>query len=301
MKDSYNQIVPPEVLKQLARRSNFKGLVQLSLHLCLIMITATAISLAYNGVWLIPALILHGIVLISVFAPLHETIHFTAFKSRWLNNAVAAVFGFILFLPYQYFRDYHYVHHRHTQIPGKDPELIGKKPFTRVGYIWYLSGLPTWKEHLKAIWDHAHGKVEAPYLPERNHVKIIAEARIYLGLYLFLLLVSIFSASGSLLWFWIIPVLFGQPFLRLYLMAEHSGCDLSGNMLENSRTTYANPIINFLAWNMPYHAEHHYLASVPFHALPALHAYTGKQVRFKGDGYWSVLRDVSKKIMGKTP
>jgi fatty acid desaturase len=137
-------------------------------------------------------------------------------------------------------------------------------------------------------------------LLERNHVKIIAEARIYLGLYSFFFLVSLFSASSWLLWFWIVPVLLGQPFLRLYLMAEHSGCDLSENMLENSRTTYASPIINFLAWNMPYHAEHHYLASVPFHALPALHAYTGKQVKFKGDGYWDVLRGVFKKLNGET-
>ena len=32
-------------------------------------------------------------------------------------------------------------------------------------------------------------------------------------------------------------------------------------------------------------------------AAPALHAYTGKQVKFKGDGYWAVLRDVSEKFM----
>ena len=300
MKDTSKQVVPPEVLEQLTKRSDFKGLVQLLLHLLCLLITGMVISKTFGSVWLFPALVLHGIVLISVFAPLHETIHYTAFKSRWLNNAVAAVFGFILFLPYQYFRDYHYLHHRHTQNPEKDPELIGKKTFTRLSYLWYLTGLPTWKEHLKAIWSHANGKVEAPYLLERNHAKIITEARVYSGLYLFLFLLSIFSASGWLLWFWIVPVLLGQPFLRLYLMAEHSDCDLSDNMLENSRTTYASPVINFLAWNMPYHAEHHYLASVPFHALPALHAYTGRAVKHRGDGYWRVLRNISTRIKGKT-
>jgi len=300
MKNISSQLVPPEVLRQLTRRSDFKGLVQLTLHLFCILITGLTILSTFESAWLIPALALHGIVLISVFAPLHETIHYTAFKSRWLNNVVAAVFGFILFLPFQYFRAYHYVHHRHTQNPGKDPELIGKKPFTRLSYAWYLSGLPTWKEHLKAIWDHAHGKVEASYLLERSHPKIIKEARIYLGLYLCLFLFSVLSGNTWLLWFWIIPVLIGQPFLRLYLMAEHSDCDRSENMLENSRTTYASPIINFLAWNMPYHAEHHYLASVPFHALPALHAYTGQQVKHRGESYCRVLRDVSDKIINAT-
>jgi fatty acid desaturase len=64
-------------------------------------------------------------------------------------------------------------------------------------------------------------------------------------------------------------------------------------MLENSRTTYTLPWLNFLAWNMPYHAEHHYLASVPFYALPALHAYTGQRVKFKGAGYYQVNRDIA--------
>ena len=81
--------------------------------------------------------------------------------------------------------------------------------------------------------------------------------------------------------------------LRLYLLAEHGGCDLSDNMLENSRTTYTTPWLNFLAWNMPYHAEHHFLASVPFHALPALHAYTGQHVKHKGDGYYRVNREIA--------
>jgi fatty acid desaturase len=81
--------------------------------------------------------------------------------------------------------------------------------------------------------------------------------------------------------------------LRLYLLAEHSGCDFSDNMLENSRTTYTTPWVCFLAWNMPYHAEHHYLASVPFHALPALHAHTGQGVKYRGDGYYNVNREIA--------
>ncbi len=161
----------------------------------------------------------------------------------------------------------------------------------------YLTGFPTWRWHLKMIWVHAQGRVEEPYLEKRSQAKIIKEARIHLTLYLLLVLTSLINSNGWLLWYWIIPVLIGQPFLRLFLMAEHSNCDLSNNMLENSRTTYASPVINFLAWNMPYHAEHHYLASVPFHALPALHAYTGQSVKYRGDGYLRVLRGISKRIL----
>ena len=104
---------------------------------------------------------------------------------------------------------------------------------------------------------------------------------------------GVLFSNALLWWYWILPALIGQPMLRLYLLAEHSGCDYGPNMLENSRTTYTVPWLNFLAWNMPYHAEHHYLASVPFHALPALHAYTGQRVKHLGDGYYRVNRDIA--------
>ncbi len=296
MNNKSKKIVPSDVLKQLTQKSDVKGLVQLVVHLGLLLVTGTAIVLSQQSLWLIPALLAHGVVLIFVFAPLHETIHYTAFKTRWLNNAVAAVFGFLLFLPFQYFRSYHYVHHRHTQDSEKDPELIDKKAYIRSSLLFYLSGIPTWRWHLSMLWQHAQGKVNEPYIEARSHSTIINEARIHLGLYLLLFLVSLFCANAALLWLWILPVLIGQPFLRLYLMAEHSECDLTDNMLENSRTTYTNPVVNFLAWNMPYHAEHHYLEAVPFHALPKLHAYTGQWVKYRGDGYWRVLGDITGRI-----
>jgi fatty acid desaturase len=166
------------------------------------------------------------------------------------------------------------------------------KPLHR-HYWWYLSGLPTWWQSLQAIWRHATRGVSEPYIEERHHQMVITEARIHLAGYALLLLLSLLTGSSLLWWFWILPALVGQPLLRLYLLAEHSGCDFAANMLENSRTTYTLPWLNFLAWNMPFHAEHHYLASVPFHALPALHAYTGQRVKYKGDGYFRVNREIA--------
>ena len=138
--------------------------------------------------------------------------------------------------------------------------------------------------------------VDESYIEARHHVMVVNEARWHLAGYVILLLLSLILSSAALWWYWILPALMAQPLLRLFLLAEHSGCDLSGNMLENSRTTYTSPVVNFLAWNMPYHAEHHYLASVPFHALPALHAYTGQQVKYKGDGYYRVNREIASQL-----
>jgi fatty acid desaturase len=153
--------------------------------------------------------------------------------------------------------------------------------------------LPTWWQSLKNIWQHATEGVHEPYIEQRHHATITREARYHLAGYGLLLLTSLVASSGFLWWYWLLPALVGQPLLRLYLLAEHTGCDYGANMLENSRTTYTVPWLNFLAWNMPYHAEHHYLASVPFHALPALHAYTGQRVKHKGDGYCDVHRQLA--------
>lgn len=278
-----------QITKQLSQRSDQKGLVQLFGHLGLLCLTALAISQVESGWLFLIALLVHGVVLSFVFSPLHETIHYTAFKSIELNNSVAAVFGFILMIPYQYFRSYHSAHHRHTQDVNKDPELIGKKALTRYDYALHLSGLPFWWANFKTLYQHAKGDVTGAYMQARDHQTIIAEARIHVGLYLVLILGYFVFDATWLLDYWVLPLLIGQPFLRWFLLAEHSGCDFSSNMLENSRTTYTSPLINFLSWNMSYHAEHHYLVSIPFHALPALHAYTRQQVKFKGDGYWKTV------------
>jgi fatty acid desaturase len=285
--------LPPEVLRQLTQRSNARGLLQLGAHLAMLLLAGIGLYSSRDSMLILVTLPLYSALLIFLFAPLHETIHFTVFKTRWFNNLVAAPLGFLLLLPFQYFRVFHYAHHRHTQNPELDPELIDMKPLISKRYWLYLSGLPTWWQSATTIWRHALGRVEASYIEARHHDSIINEARMHLAGYGLLLLISVLLSSDLLWWYWVLPALIGQPLLRLYLLAEHSGCDFGDNMLENSRTTYTLPWLNFLAWNMPYHAEHHYLASVPFHALPALHAYTGQRVKYKGAGYYQVNRDIA--------
>jgi len=287
-----SNLLDKETIKQLSWRSDYKGLIQLAGHLGLLMLTTLALSLSLGSGWLLPALLAHSVVLTFLFAALHETIHFTAFKTRRLNNIVAACAGFIMLLPYQYFRGFHYAHHRYTQDRALDPELIGKKPYTRRSLLLHISGLPTWKSNIRSIYRHAMGIVDEPYLEEMDHKIIITEARRHVAAYLAILIFSLLSSNAWFWWYWILPSLLGQPLLRLFLLAEHNGCDFNDNMLHNSRTTYTLPLVNFLAWNMPYHAEHHYLASIPFHALPALHAWTGQRVKYKSGGYWQVNREI---------
>ena len=91
------------------------------------------------------------------------------------------------------------------------------------------------------------------------------------GLYSTLVLCSVIFQNYTLLTIWTVPLITGQPFLRLYLLAEHTLCENTDDMIMNTRTVLTNPIVRWFTWNMPYHTEHHVYPAVPFHQLPALH------------------------------
>src|SRR5690606_9759303 len=129
------------------------------------------------------------------------------------------------------------------------------------------------------------GRGRAAYIPPKGEAKVRREARIMLMLYAVLAAGSRWLGTTLLLWVWIVPAIIGQPFLRLYLLAEHGRCPFVANMLENTRTAATNRLVRRLAWNMPYHAEHHSYPAVPFHKLPEFHEIVEDHLKVTEDGY----------------
>ena len=136
----------------------------------------------------------------------------------------------------------------------------------------YLTGFYYWRAAFKQLLDAFMGRSNAPYITPRNRKEIVLEGRIHVILYITLAYYAYMLQWDWLVNYWLIPVLLGQPFLRLYVLAEHHDCDESDVMLNNSRTTYTNFFVRMLAWNMPYHTAHHTYPAVPFYKLPQLHA-----------------------------
>jgi fatty acid desaturase len=280
-------------LRLLSQRSTGRGLVQLFTHLAALALTATGVAAARGTPWLVPALVLHGIVLVFLFCAAHETVHRTVFVSRALNDAVAWLSGALLILPPEYFRLFHFEHHRHTQDPERDPELGLPPPQRLRTYLWRISGLPYWINRLTISLRHAiTGQVSEPFVPPLKRPWVVREARILWGVYVAVLALSLLLHSSAALLYWVLPALLGQPFLRLYLMAEHSGCALTRDVYSNTRTTLTHPLVRWLAWQMPYHVEHHAFPSVPFHALPAVHRLIRERIRVSAPGYIAVHREL---------
>jgi fatty acid desaturase len=283
-----------ETVRQLSQRSDARGFVQLAAHLGLLCATGSLVFMSRGHPWLAPALVLHGIVLSFLFCALHETIHRTAFASRSANEIVAWICGAVLMLPPEYFRCFHYTHHRFTQDPARDPELAQPGPPSTLGsYLWRVSGLPYWHDRLTVTLRHAlTGRVTETFIPVAKAPLIVREARILWGCYLGVVALSLYLQRADALIYWVIPALLGQPFLRLFLMAEHIGCPLSDDMLANTRTTRTNTAIRLLTWRMPYHAEHHCVPSVPFHALGKLNLLVGGRVQVTAPGYLALHRQL---------
>jgi len=269
-------------------RSNAKGLRHLAGHIGILVLMAAYIAgqLPYWGLLLLP----YGIVMVFLFTLAHECTHATPFANPRLNDLVGHLVSLPLLLPFTWFRYFHLAHHKWTNDPERDPEIAHHgRPQTWRSYLIYLSGWGYWAGNGAVIWGNAFGRVEAPYLPWRKHAAMHREARIMLVGYGLIALSFLFGDAA--LWLWIVPAMLGQPFLRLYLLAEHGLCPPVADMFENTRTTLTNRMLRSLAWNMPFHAEHHALPLVPFHALPDLHQQMSAHLKSVSNGYGEFSAD----------
>ena len=269
--------------KALTMRSDAHGLIQLGWHLGLIGFGAWAILEQVPG-WQ-AVMVIQGILIIFLFTALHEATHRTAFKTRWINDWVARFCGFVILLPSHGFRFFHFDHHRFTQDPERDPELGEPKPTSLAAYIWTITGVPVWRYHLSMILRYAMGRCDEVFIPQSERSAVQREAVWMVVGYVALVIASVMTQSTALIWVWVFPAILGQPFLRLYLMAEHGRCPFVKNMFENTRTTFTNFLVRFVAWNMPYHAEHHAHPGVPFHKLADFHALCAPYLKVTEQGY----------------
>lgn len=289
-----------EELKSFMQRSDAPGLKRLALWVLLLIGTTTLITLTWDS-WLIwPAMFVHGIVLVHHFSLQHECVHYTVFRTRWLNDLVGQICGLIIILPHRFFRYEHCDHHTYTQITGDDPEMV-PMPKSFGEYLWYLSAVPYWRAKLTEITRHAMGRLsegELRFIPSVEHKAVYRDARIMLAIYALVFVTMAFTGWWGLIWYWLIPLILGEPVMRFIRMTEHVGRPTVAQMSENTRTNLVSAPWRFLCWNMNYHAEHHYVASVPFHALPRLHEKLKDHIFVEPGGYLAAHWDILRRIAG---
>jgi fatty acid desaturase len=273
-------------LGRLTQRSDRQGALRLATHIGCMSVTGAMVWLV-EPFWflLIPAMALHGMTIVTLFAPMHETVHRTAFVSPTANAIVGWLAGAGSFYNWTFYWYFHSWHHRYTQDPARDPELMLPKARNVAEYLLELATINFWRVRLVDYPKLALGRTDGlPFIPDNARRRIALSMSAQLAIYL-AGLASIALGFTAVLYFWFLPALLAQPFLRALLICEHTGCSFDANGLTNTRTTLTNFSIRLLMWNMPYHAEHHSYPQIPFYRLPQAHLKMRDSLAHVAPGY----------------
>jgi len=273
-------LIPREQLTALNRLRNGPAALRLGSHLLWIAAGGLVWGQSHWPLALrLTGLLLCGVALATCFAGLHECSHRTAFRDRWLNDAAAWLLGLLSFYNATAYRRYHQWHHRYTHQPGLDPELDDPVPTSLGAYLLELSGWHWWTGKLSGYARLLWGDLsQVPYLNAEVIPAVRRSAWLQVGIYAIVAAASLIGGNGFLLWFWLLPLALGQPFLRFVLLAEHSGCSFEADGTRNTRTTLTTWPVRWLMWNMP------------FHALPAAHGHVAPHLQHLDRGYLAVHR-----------
>ena len=279
----YRTPLDKKTMARLNERSDFKGWLQTTGHLGLLLMTASAALYgAKHWAWWIVALIvfLHGMFTSFMVNAVHELLHRTVFKTRALNDFFVRVFSFLGWNNFPLFYDSHMRHHQYTLHQPDDLEVVlpmrlmvkhfFKSAFINPsGFIWVL------KYTVRIARGKHEGEWEATLYPEDQSEKWrrpVTWARTLLAGHAAVLMIAVIFKL------WLLPVLvtFG-PFYGGWLFflcnnTQHIGLqDGVADYRLCCRTFTLNPIAQFLYWHMNYHTEHHMYAAVPCYNLAALH------------------------------
>lgn len=293
----YHSDIPRQEMKSLMRRSDMPAIRDTMAFFGLMAAFAGAGIALWPSPWSIPFWLAYGVLYGSGSdSRWHECGHGTAFKTPWMNAAVYHIASFMIVRNPVTWRWSHARHHTDTIIVGRDPEILLMRPPVLFRLLLNLFGIvDAWGGWSRMLLN-ASGRIdpeEATFIPEAEHGKAIAVARIWCLVYAGVIALAVYAQSILPLMVVGLPRLYGAWHHVLTGVLQHAG--LAENALDhrlNTRTVYMNPVSRFIYWNMNYHVEHHMFPMVPYHQLPRLHE------RIKGDlpapnpSVWHACREI---------
>lgn len=288
-------IISRDELRPYLKRNDISGIIRFVTHLLCVGGSGWFLSRNLETAWLWPALVLHGVFLNHLFAPVHECAHGTAFRTRWLNEGVLWFCGLATVWPPFFFRYDHAGHHTYYQVHGTDPEQLFAPPRTVFRYFFVLLGFQLWIRTFGWLFNHARGRIapiNAPFVPESERPKVYWEARVMLAIYAAIILASLWFQSWAAFTYWFGPLLLATPLARALRMADHTGCSEYADLHHGARSVKTDPVTRFFCWEMNYHCEHHLAPAVPFHQLRRLHEKVGHKMNPVGKGYLAVQWEI---------
>ncbi|UTA48997.1 fatty acid desaturase [Simiduia sp. 21SJ11W-1] len=271
----YKSPIDKDAYRKLLEKKDAPGLVYFLGGMSMLVALGVWAYLALGSLWSYVAFFLYGNILV-VFASsaLHETHHRTAFKSRWLNEVVHWISGFMITKEAEYDRWRHLQHHSFTLYENKDPEIYAGRPPVHPLLIAFL-GVLVYPREIIIPFIHAIG-IQPGYLKgkvaENTWRKIVWSSRLYVVVALGIVAWAVLIESWLPIVYTFFAAYYGGVLMIFVQSTQHAGLAINEpDHRLTTRTTYMNPFMRFIYWDMNYHIEHHMFAGVPFHSLARLH------------------------------
>jgi fatty acid desaturase len=264
-----------KLMKQLMKRSDAESLWNYGLWVVLMVASGAAGFYTWGTWWALPCFLVYGVLYSTGDHRAHELSHGTPFKTRWLNEALYHVCGFMTLHEGHYWRWSHTRHHTHTIIVGKDPEIAFPRPVSRLHAALDFFNLHAGPIQIRNICMQALGRITPDgehFIPETERGKVVNSARIFVLVFVAVIAVCWYFHSILPAMYIVLPRFYGGFLAQFFNITQHAGLaeDVYDHRL-NTRTFTTNPVFQWLYSNMNYHIEHHMHPMVPWHQLPKLH------------------------------
>ncbi|WP_340200303.1 fatty acid desaturase family protein [Ascidiimonas sp. W6] len=267
-------------LKNKHSQNNKKAIVYIMVWL---LFTASGFVLSLYFNWWIGQIML-GVGFFQAFILLHETGHYSLFKSKKINKLFGHLFGFISFIPFISWVDMHNLHHKWTGWRDKDPTTVGtvnpKHGFVLksvVNISWFLF-LPlfTIGYRIDNYWNLRKIKT---FAPKTNRKRVLFNLLIIILIWtLLIILFTDFYVS------YVLPAfLIGLMMSDLIILSQHSHIDIPVSngkdvkplkhayQVKYSRSIRVGSVFeNWVLFNFNMHEKHHAYPGVPSYYLPEM-------------------------------
>ena len=268
--------IPRKRLKELMKRKDGPAIRDTLLWFASLAAFGLGGYLFWGTWWCVPFFAVYGVLYGSASdSRWHECGHGTAFKTRWLNQAVYHIACFMVLREPTPWRWSHTRHHSDTIIVGRDPEIAVPRPPGFFGILLNVFALRSGAKEAGRVLLHSVGRmtaVEREYIPESEFPNVFRTARIWVAVWATVVGASIAWGTILPLMYIGLPSFYGGWMYLMFGLTQHAG--LAEDVLDhrlNSRTVLMNPVFRFIYWNMNYHVEHHMFPMVPYYALRELH------------------------------
>ncbi len=309
LKKWHKCIVDKEVLKELSKKSDIKGLQHVAFYFGLLFVLGFFAYKTWGTWWSLFWFLIYGNIFCFSNPIWHETGHKTAFKSKFLNELFYYIACFMSYFEPIRWRYTHFIHHGNTY-STKDPydhEIEYGNNFKETPNKLIINIIPFgelffFKNNISfEIFKHAFGintQVMLDSIPETMRPKCILISRIFVIFWILIIIWSVLASSWLPVLFLLLPQFYGKTLHKLVAFTQHAGLarDIKDHRA-TSREMYLNPILSFLYWKMEYHLTHHLFPTVPSYNLDKLHNYIKDQIPEPNKGLIDAFKEIIPAIM----